>query len=560
MTSYRKDYRKAKEGETVMDKFEKALQVIESIAEKYGVSSIETSQVREDMGSFRIRVVLIGAFSAGKSALLNTFLDRDLLQEGQRPETALASELFYDGNEHVEAVCGDDVKQLDLMDAVSVDPKEYDYLKWHLNSEILKNLGDYTLVDMPGFNSGIQAHNKAILQYVDKANAYLLVIDIEDGGIKKSVNAFINEIRHYQDNLAIVLTKADLKEEQECAEIKSSVEWMASDLFGKDVEVIVTSKFDDDVEMKLSSLIKKFSQEEIFRQTFVPPIVEVGEQLLNVLGVLKKNSRLETSQLEEEIRKRERAREKLVRKIQNEKANLRNQLQSTVKPAILADAENALRQQADALTQSIESGGANFSMLVNNILRPVLVSSTKHYVENSFEDFVSHFTFNEISMESDACKDIMNRYKDMQERVGNLQENAQKLNGVYKAITTALAVTTTVIAPWLELILIFLPDIIGLFKGLMPNRKHEQIAEKVSRQVIPDIILHMEPEIEKSLQDMEGEMLGKLEEDLNEMIDQETAALSSAKEKLSQEKSNFANRLQELEQDISMVQAAIDEL
>lgn len=543
-----------------MDKFEKALQVIEGIAEKYGVASIETSQVREDMGDFRIRVALIGAFSAGKSALLNTFLDRDLLQEGQRPETALASELFYDGNEYVEAVCGDDVKRLDLMDAVSVDSKEYDYLKWHLNSEILKNLGDYTLVDMPGFNSGIQAHNKAILQYVDKANAYLLVIDIEDGGIKKSVNAFINEIRHYQDNLAIVLTKADLKEEQESAEIKTSVEWMASDLFGKDVEVIVTSKFDDDVEMKLSSLIKKFSQEEIFRQTFVPPIVEVGEQLLNVLGVLKKNSRLETSQLEEEIRKRERAREKLVRKIQNEKANLRNQLQSTVKPAILADAENALRQQADALTQSIESGGANFSMLVNNILRPVLVSSTKRYVENSFEDFVSHFTFNEISMESDACQDIMNRYKDMQERVGNLQENAQKLNGVYKAITTALAVTTTVIAPWLELILIFLPDIIGLFKGLMPNRKHEQIAEKVSRQVIPDIIQHMEPEIEKSLQDMEGEMLGKLEEDLNEMIDQETAALSSAKEKLSQEKNDFANRLQELEQDISMVQAAINEL
>ena len=547
-----------------MDRFEKALQTIEDISEKYGVNSIDATQVRKDIGDFRMRIVLIGAFSAGKSALLNSFLGRELLQEGQRPETALASELFYDSNEYIEAVRGSEVKQMGLMEVDSVNPNEYDYLKWHLNSDMLKSLKDYRLVDMPGFNSGIQAHNKALLQYIDKANAYLLVIDIEDGGIKQNVTAFINEVRNYQDNLAIVLTKSDLKEEAECSKVKESVEWMAGDLFGKDVEVIVTSKFDDDVEKKLYGLIRNFDQESIFRQVFVPRITEAGEQLLNVLSVLKKNSRLDTIQLEEEIRKREKARTKLTQKIRNEKNNLRDQLQYTVKPAILSDAEDALRKQTDALAQSLESGGANFSMLVNNILRPVLVSATRHYMEDSFDDFVNNFDINEVAIEqgdaSDASLDIMNRYKDMQDKLGKLPENTQKLNGVYKAITTALAVTTSVVAPWLELILIFLPDIIGLFKGLMSNRQHEQIVEKVSRQVIPDIILHMEPEIDKSLQEMEGEMLGQLEENLNDMIDQETAALNSAKEKLNMEKNDFASRLQELDQDISLVRAVIDEL
>lgn len=547
-----------------MDRFEKALQTIEDISEKYGVNSIDATQVRKDIGDFRMRIVLIGAFSAGKSALLNSFLGRELLQEGQRPETALASELFYDSNEYIEAVRGSEVKQMGLMEVDSVNPNEYDYLKWHLNSDMLKSLKDYRLVDMPGFNSGIQAHNKALLQYIDKANAYLLVIDIEDGGIKQNVTAFINEVRNYQDNLAIVLTKSDLKEEAECSKVKESVEWMAGDLFGKDVEVIVTSKFDDDVEKKLYGLIRNFDQESIFRQAFVPRITEAGEQLLNVLSVLKKNSRLDTIQLEEEIRKREKARKKLTQKIWNEKNNLRDQLQYTVKPAILSDAEDALRKQTDALAQSLESGGANFSMLVNNILRPVLVSATRHYMEDSFDDFVNNFDINEVAIEqgdaSDASLDIMNRYKDMQDKLGKLPENTQKLNGVYKAITTALAVTTSVVAPWLELILIFLPDIIGLFKGLMSNRQHEQIVEKVSRQVIPDIILHMEPEIDKSLQEMEGEMLGQLEENLNDMIDQETAALNSAKEKLNMEKNDFASRLQELDQDISLVRAVIDEL
>ena len=383
-------------------------------------------------------------------------------------------------------------------------------------------------------------------------------------GIKQNVTAFINEVRNYEDNLAIVLTKSDLKDDDECARVKETVEWMANDLFGKDVKVVVTSKFDDDVGKKLSGLIQEFNREAIFRQTFVPRITEAGERLLNALGVVKRNLNLDTSQLEEEIRKREKARIKLTRKMQDEKMNLRNRLQNSVKPSILADVENALHRQSSVLAQSLESGGANFPMLVNNILRPVLVSSTKRYVEESFTDFVNDFDFSEVSLEqgdaSDICQDIFESYRDMQEKLGRLPENAKKLNGVYKAVTTALAVTTTVVAPWLELVLIFLPDIIGLLKGLMSNRKHEQVAERVSRQVIPDIICRLEPEVEKALLEMEGEMLEQLEENLNDMIDQEAAALNSAKEKLDMEKSDFAGRLQKLDQDISVVQAAIDEL
>ncbi len=60
-------------------------------------------------------------------------------------------------------------------------------------------------------NSGITDHNKAILQYSGKGNAYIFVIDSEEGTIKQNVSQFMNEIKQYDDNIAIVISKSDLK-------------------------------------------------------------------------------------------------------------------------------------------------------------------------------------------------------------------------------------------------------------------------------------------------------------------------------------------------------------
>ena len=46
---------------------------------------------------------VIGAFSAGKSTLLNSFLQKDYLAVDITPETALATELRYCEEEYIEA-------------------------------------------------------------------------------------------------------------------------------------------------------------------------------------------------------------------------------------------------------------------------------------------------------------------------------------------------------------------------------------------------------------------------------------------------------------------------
>lgn len=542
-----------------MNSTEAAIQVIEEKAQKYSVNGLRTDQLLQKIQDFKVKIVLVGAFSAGKSALLNAFLSRDLLEENQRPETAVASELLYDNREFVEAVTDTEVKLCSPEEAGGLDVTNIQYLRWHLSDSALQELEGYVLVDMPGFNSGIQAHNKAILQYADQANAYLLVIDAEDGGIKQSVSTFINEVRHYENNMAIVITKSDLKTEADIALVKETVEDAADEMFDQSVPVITTSRFDSQVRKKLDGLIRQFHWESIFRQSFVPPVTEVGEQVIRVMEVLKRNASLNISDLEEEIRTREKAKAQLAKKLQRERQHLSDRLQNTVRPAILADAENALRQQAENLASSLEAGGANFSMLVNNILRPVLVSSTQSYVENSFDEFVSVMAIDTKELDQDAgLSEFLERYQEINAGLKSLPETVDKFNTVYKAVTTSFAVLTSVIAPWLEIVLIFLPDVLKLLSPLFQQRQRDKILNEVQNRVIPGIIQKLEPGVGSSLREMEAEMVAQLEEKLGEMIDLETSALESAKERLAQRQEDYTQKIAAIDRDIADVRAALN--
>lgn len=538
---------------------EAAIQIIQQKAEKYSISGPKTDQVLRDIQNFKIKIVLVGAFSAGKSALLNAFLGQDILQEDQRPETAVASELLYDHEEYIEIVTNTGIQCCPLAEAEIINTESAQYLKWHLNNPALQGLQGYILVDMPGFNSGIQAHNKAILQYAEQANAYLLVIDAEDGGIKRSVSTFINEVRNYENNMAIIITKSELKTDEDLALIRETVSEASADLFGHEVPVITTSKFDESVGRKLGDLIRQFDQDSIFRQTFYPKALEMGQQVIGVLEVLKKNADSDTSDLEKEIRTREQSKDKLTQKLRNERLRLSDKLQNKVQPAILADAENALYQQADTLASSLEAGGANFSMLVNNILRPVLVSSTKSYVDKSFDEFVSEISFRGVELNGEEhLTDIVNRYQQISNGIKNLPDTVDHFNGAYKAITTALAVTTSVVAPWLELILIFLPDVIKAFSSLFQQQQQGRYRNEVCNKIIPGIIQKLNPEISNSLMELEQEMVQQLEEKMEEMIDSETSALENVRQQIAKKHENFVREIQSIDADIAEIRAALD--
>ena len=53
------------------------------------------------------------------------------------------------------------------------------------------------------------------------------------------------------------------------------------------------------------------------------------------------------------------------------------------------DVRNALLMNDNTLASASRGGNAVFSTAVNNIIRPILVTSTNKYMEDSFNDFMN---------------------------------------------------------------------------------------------------------------------------------------------------------------------------
>ena len=392
-----------------------------------------------------------------------------------------------------------------------------------------------------------------------RGNAYILVIDCEDGAIKKNMAQFIEEIKHYDNNIAIAVTKTDLKIDEDVEQIKDNIRINAEMLFMDQVSMIATSKYDDSVGEKIESLIRGFDQEKIFEQEFVPRIYDAGIRCIDSMETYRKGLKLDLLQFDKEIETHEKAKQKLAEKLKKEKVKLERQFKNSVGPSVINDAHNALQSNVDDLANSLKGGEKNFSKMVNNILRPVLLESTRQYVEQSFEQFIAGIDFSGMDIDSSLQGigvNALEKYQQANNKIQEIVENGDKFNVVYKTLTTTLAVVTSTIAPWLELIIIFLPDIFKLFGK---RNQEEKMRNKVDA-IIPQIVEKLRPEIQKSLMEMQEEMVQQAEREIGSLIDNEVEALKTARESKEKASVEFDEKVKDVEQDINEVKNALEQI
>ena len=223
----------------------------------------------------------------------------------------------------------------------------------------------------------------------------------------------------------------------------------------------------------------------------------------------------------------------------------------------MADASNALYSHVDTLATAMKAGGNSFSLSVNNILRPVLLTSTKQYVEQSFEKFMADIDVPALDIDQ-TVENASNAVNNVKKASGKLMEmlKSDNFNKAYKAITTTLSVATSVVAPWLELILIFLPDIIKVISG---SSEESQLKNKVNN-VIPQIIQKMEPEVDKSLEQMKDDMMSEIEKQFEEKIANEVEMLENVKNEKNAKSAEYERKLAEVDDDIRCIKAIVEAL
>lgn len=90
--------------------FVKFLEQVLEVLKEVEIDKTECSILLESIQKQQLVIPVVGNFSAGKSTLLNRFLEKSVLPTAITPETSLATELHYSANERIEAFSNNDEK------------------------------------------------------------------------------------------------------------------------------------------------------------------------------------------------------------------------------------------------------------------------------------------------------------------------------------------------------------------------------------------------------------------------------------------------------------------
>lgn len=191
------------------------LNALKEINQTYTLSNEKIDQTLVEMQTAKICIPVIGKFSTGKSALINTLLgyDRRLLRENITPETAVPTEIVYSPDEEWAEVVKNDqpTESIEISDYrdLLVDANTVQYIRLHLKNSFLEKIPDVMIVDMPGFESGFEVHNRAIDQYLPRSLAYILTFPADDMIVRSSIGNILKELCLHDMPICVVITKYD---------------------------------------------------------------------------------------------------------------------------------------------------------------------------------------------------------------------------------------------------------------------------------------------------------------------------------------------------------------
>ena len=164
-------------------------------------------------------LVVVGEFNAGKSAFVNALLGERVLEEGVTPTTAQIQLVRY----------GDTIT------------RGSDASGTHIVTAPVDLLRDLHIVDTPGTNAIIRAHERLTVDFVPRADLVLFVTSA-DHPFTETERAFMDAIRDWGKKIVIVVNKVDIFErDQERDEVLAFVRDAGTTLLGVTPEVFPVS-------------------------------------------------------------------------------------------------------------------------------------------------------------------------------------------------------------------------------------------------------------------------------------------------------------------------------
>ncbi len=480
-----------------------------------------------------VKVPFVGDFNAGKSSLINSILGRDLLPTNILPETAVSYELYYSADEQVEVWLDDKLVEtapVSQIKALQLTPRNL--VKVYLDNPIVKdwNERNIVVVDMPGIDSGVEAHNNAILHYVQEGTFFVLVSEAEGGTLRLSTLNFIEEIKKYGARLAVVISKIDKKPENEVLNVKANIESVAKRMVGDATQVVTASAVDKNVN-EVIDILNSIDADKLVESKYKPQVVNLIDSFVAELQLQMKLLLSDKSDFAAKIEELKSVHEKALEELKS-KAESAQSVEGSADD-ILQDISEALKEKAGYIATLLY--GQTDSKVLNQeiltIVRPVIVNSLKREI-TEYSDVigsaVQEFMINvdEILKDKDnmmlsGAEDVIGNLlgKDLLE--GLLKKGLDKLAGrlvAYKGLGELVKVLGKVLGPLVTIIINVVPDVLRLIFGKSKEQKIEEIKTKFATEIVSKIV----DSLRQPIEDIITEQRGEVDKNMSALVEDET--------------------------------------
>lgn len=466
------------------------LKETKKIMNKYNLDTSDVDTMIKEIKYFRVTSPIIGNFSTGKSSLINALVERRILSVDITPETAVPTEIYYGNNKVYKILSEYSVSKdessnsiikeigIDELPLKNVSILDTDVIRIEYNNDFLRNIINVKLVDLPGFDSGIELHNKAIDKYLPNSLAYILVIAVDEPVLKENIENFLRELELHEMPLYIVLTKSARISKEELEACKQLVYSIVKKIItNSEVKIGAVESYGDiDIDDFKTFLYEIQSNAmDIFEKRYQP-------QLLNIMGRVEQYfteqlSKSEFNITELSILKEELANDinEMLIKIEKEKESFYNQTEDCIK-AIEIKIYNDLEASRAGFAAMIQSG-KNVNERVNTIVRNAVSVGIKTEFEPRLQKYLKKIS-------SMISIDITND-DNIKININNILNERLISEISRRALPFALAAVGTAVFPILGTAV---GGLIGAFIDTAMNISQSKVKEKKANEVASEII------------------------------------------------------------------------
>ena len=483
---------------------------------------------------------MLGVFNAGKSTLLNKYLDeKGLLKVNSEAETAVPCELKYSTDEKtlVHKTNGEVISKPKNYNVRAEEGAGIEYLEKFLNNRKLKEFGDMILVDMPGLDSSNDVHEEAINKYINAGAYYILLTDPENGGIKDSTQRFLDKILKYPEQFSVLLTRTDLSSIEHCENVVNNLK----DQFSEQNLDIFIGKTKRGDYRDFERILESIEYNSIFRNIYKDRVLEIINSKSSYLETILKNKDLDISEIEENIRINEDNFTEIGKKIEKEKERFNSNL---IKNEIVGEFESRLNSHFSELKSAAKKGEGAFNSKIKTIasaeLMPIIENKLKQkvdYLVQDLQDFALDLPQGE---NSSLTTDLVS--------IG--LANTPVVTNILTNVFSKLMIPIPYIGPIIQgIVLLF-----SLFSNKKKKEEANEELEDAVRGAVSQVANGIVPQVTKIVEDAKEKLFNTLNEKCKNEQEEINKILKELVEKKKEEEEEFQKSVTDLQTDIKKLQ------